>query len=128
MRTAINPNGPSISSCECPTGACVVSQAVVERIRTIRTTRTTIRITVVLRIRRSGVAGSRVALSCYTFIAADGAGAASPLFVVELSCQVGRTPTTHHSAHQRPSEVADFVARDPCHFNIAIIVNIDCAT
>ena len=98
-----------------------VSRAVVERIRTIRTARTTIRITVVLRIRRSGVAGSRVALSCYTFIAADGVGAASPVFVVELNCQVGRTPTTHHSAHQRPSELVDFVAREACHFNVVLV-------
>ena len=79
---------------------------------------TTIRTTVVLRIRRSGVAGSRVALSCCTFIATDGVGAASSLFVVELTCEVGRTPTIHHGAHRRPSELVDGVARDPCHFNV----------
>ena len=95
IRTAKKEKGPLMSSFVFSDGCvCVTCRGTTIRITVgcvcVTCRGTTIRITVVLRIRRSrsGVAGSRVALSCYTFIAADGAGAASPLFVVELSCQL----------------------------------------
>ena len=121
IRTAKKEKGPLMSSFVFSDGCvCVTCRGTTIRITvgcvcvtcrgtTIRIT-VVLRIAVVLRIRRSGVAVSRVAHSCCTFIAAGGVGATSPLFVVELTCQVGRTPTIHHSAHQRPSEVVvDYV-------------------